>query len=89
MTASDDDLIRRGDALTLCNQYPYVEGIEVALNELPAEQVTAYLENDVAELVEAAESALRFIENTESELGVILGCGDKVRAALARVKGGE
>lgn len=42
---------------------------------------------DVAALVEALRSTLNFIENTEGEMGVILGCGDKARAALARVKG--
>ena len=45
-----------------------------------------YIRADAPELlalVEAAKSALRFIENTESELGVVLGCGDKTRTAIA------
>lgn len=42
---------------------------------------------DVAALVEALRSTLNFIENTEGEMGVILGCGDKARAALASVEG--
>lgn len=33
---SDDDLIRRGDALALCDRYPYVEGVRDALQDLPA-----------------------------------------------------
>lgn len=37
-------------------------------------------------LVEALRSTLNFIQNTESEMGVILGCGDKARAALAAWK---
>lgn len=36
--------------------------------------------------VEALKSALRFIEKTERESGVILGCGDKSRATLAEIK---
>ena len=37
-------------------------------------------------LEDALLSTLNFIENTESEMGVILGCGDKARAALAASK---
>ena len=37
---ADNDLIRRGDALALCDQYPYVEGVEMAIRALPAAQVT-------------------------------------------------
>jgi hypothetical protein len=37
----------------------------------------------ITALEEALRSTLNFIENTESELGIILGCGDKARAALA------
>lgn len=33
---SDNDLIRRGDALALCDRYPYVEGVKNALQDLPA-----------------------------------------------------
>jgi hypothetical protein len=33
---SDHDLIRRGDALALCDRYPYVEGVKDALQDLPA-----------------------------------------------------
>jgi hypothetical protein len=32
----DNDLIRRGDALALCDGYPYVEGVRDALADLPA-----------------------------------------------------
>lgn len=42
---------------------------------------------EVRALVEAAKSGLRFVENTESELGVVLGCGDALRAALAALRG--
>lgn len=38
---------------------------------------------EVRALVEAAKSGLRFIENTEGELGIVLGCGDALRAAIA------
>ncbi|UOF80330.1 hypothetical protein [Caudoviricetes sp.] len=83
---SDDDLIRRGDALMVCgtinrnDEALIVEGI---LRALPAAPDTP----EVLALVEALRSTLNFIENTEGEMGVILGCGDKARAALARVKG--
>ena len=30
------DLIKRDDALALCNRYPYVEGVKSALEDLPA-----------------------------------------------------
>jgi hypothetical protein len=55
---------------------------------------TAALDKLIAEAVEplliAAKSGLRFIENTESELGIILGCGDSLRNAIlaASKKGG-
>lgn len=42
---------------------------------------------EVRALVEAAKSGLRFIENTEGELGIVLGCGDALRAALAALRG--
>jgi len=37
---SDNDLIRRGDVLALCDQYPYVEGVKTALHDIPAAQPT-------------------------------------------------
>ena len=110
MTASDDDLIqkgqddliRRGDAIALCNQYPYVEGVEAALDDLPAVQVTAYSENDVAALVEALEWYISEDETNEgdepmpdhgnrswNEINSYWIEGKrKAEAALARVKGG-
>lgn len=42
---------------------------------------------DVSGLVEALRSTLNFIQNTESEVGVILGCGDRARAELAKWEG--
>lgn len=39
------------------------------------------------DLLEALEACLNFIENTESELGIILSCGDMARAAIAKAKG--
>lgn len=43
---------------------------------------------EVRALMEAAKSGLRFIENTESELSIVLGCGDALRAALAALRAG-
>lgn len=39
------------------------------------------------DLLEALESTLNFIENTESELGFKLESGRKARAAIAKAKG--
>lgn len=39
--------------------------------------------NDERKLVEAAQRALNYIENTEGELGITLECGDALRTALA------
>jgi hypothetical protein len=36
------------------------------------------------ELLEAAQVALNYIENTESELGITLRSGDMLRAAIAK-----
>jgi len=38
-------------------------------------------------LLHAAERALNFIENTESELGIELESGDLLRAAIRRARG--
>lgn len=47
-----DDLIKRDDALALCDRYPYVEGVKSALEDLPAIDPAAIRE---AALREAAE----------------------------------
>ena len=39
------------------------------------------------ELLEAAQKALKYIANTEGELGITLGSGDALRAAIARATG--
>ena len=46
------DLIKRDDALALCDRYPYVEGVKSALEDLPAIDPAAIRE---AALREAAE----------------------------------
>lgn len=38
------------------------------------------------DLLEAARSALNYITNTESEFGIVLDSGDKLRAAIAKAK---
>ena len=40
-------------------------------------------------LLEALERCLNFIENTESEMGDTLECGEQARAAIAKAKGEE
>lgn len=70
------------------------KAIAAAIRALATPDQTAALDTLVAEavgpLLIAAKSGLRFIENTESELGIILGCGDSLRNALlaASKKGG-
>jgi len=41
------------------------------------------------ELYEALEKALNYIENTESEFGITLPCGDVARAVLRKARGEE
>jgi len=63
------------------------------LTSAAADRIEALIaERDAAEAkmanaVEALRSTLNFIENTEGEMGVILGCGDKARETLAEIKG--
>ena len=42
-----------------------------------------------AEVVEALRITLRFIENTESELGIKMDSGDRARAVLAKIGGAK
>lgn len=92
---SDNDMIRRGDAKREVSAAMWArsnEEFQRRLNAIPAVQPTvspkqlAAHSDDVVTLVEALRSTLNFIENTEGEMGVILGCGNKARAALAREK---
>lgn len=39
------------------------------------------------DMLKALKAVLRFVENTESEMGIILGSGDMVRAAIAKAQG--
>ena len=41
------------------------------------------------DLLEALERCLNFIENSESEMGETLPCGEYARAAIARAKGDD
>lgn len=82
---SDDDLIRRGDALMVCgtinrnDEALIVEGI---LRALPAVQPT--VSPDVTALVEAAE---KLLDAYSAIVGAGNPWGDELRAALARMKG--
>lgn len=52
-----------------------------------ASQTVKYIRADkVTALVEALQCLLRFAENTESELGIVLDSADLARAALAAFK---
>lgn len=53
----------------------------------PEWEANARLIAAAPDLLEALERCLNFIENTESEMGDTLECGDKARAAIARAKG--
>ena len=60
----------------LCEVHcPHGATLCAALDRLAAENVR---------LREAAYRALNYIENTETELSITLGCGDALRAALAQ-----
>ena len=39
------------------------------------------------DLLDALFRTLNYIENTETELGILLGCGDAARAAIAKATG--
>lgn len=45
--------------------------------------------NRIRDLEDAAKRALNFIENTESELGIELDSGVRLRAALSASAGGD
>jgi len=76
-----------GQQEILCCGCPEVDGCE--------EDVIARItfERDISlieagpELLVAAKSALNYIENTESELGIKLPSGDLLRAAIAKATG--
>lgn len=59
---------------------------ETLHDEEHLEEVTAErrLRDAAPDLLEAAEQALNFIENTESELGITLESGIMLRAAIKR-----
>lgn len=42
-----------------------------------------------ADLLEAAKTALNYITNTESELGITLDSGDALRAAIRKATGDD
>ena len=72
-----DDLIKRDDALALCDRYPYVEGVKSALENLPA--------IDPAAIREAAlRKALRDILSGDD-----IYPWRKARAVLAELEGKE
>jgi|UPI0004184D3D hypothetical protein len=50
-------------------------------------EANARLIGAAPELIEAAKAALNYIENTESELGIKLSSGDKLRWAIAKATG--
>lgn len=81
---SDEDMIRRGDALAALRSadlpFGYGHAAEV-IRTIPAAQPSP----DVAALVEAAE---KLLDAYSAIVGAGNSWGDELRAALARVKGG-
>jgi len=53
----------------------------------PVMEAYARLVAAAPDVTEALKSCLNYIENTESELGIRLPCGDAARAALAKAEG--
>jgi hypothetical protein len=62
---TDDDLIRRGDALNICTRFPYPEGIANAIAALPA--VTALTPNPVDDSL-ATDPAVKLAEALTEQL---------------------
>lgn len=92
MTASDDDLIQKGqddlirrvDARRILEEEGFLERSLANLNNLPAVQVTAYSENDVAALVALMPEVIASLDTTNCNISLVRD----LRAAIARVKGG-
>lgn len=61
--------------------------IAVVLGDHDESAANARLIAAAPDLLEALERCLNFIENTESEIGETLPCGEYARAAIAKAKG--
>lgn len=77
-------------AVGVSDTAPNYSAVKDACDRDNAARILAALEAPdagvVAELVEAAKAALNFITNTESELGIELDSGNKLRAIIAKLE---
>lgn len=71
----------RGDVCSV-HAAEHIGGITIAERNANARLIAAS-----PALYDALETALNFIENTESEMGITLGSGEVARAALALARG--
>lgn len=75
--------------------FPTLEAAKSAAQANYEQRILAAIETQpdprdtvIAQLVEAARSGLNSLQNTENEIGIILGSADKLRAALVAAKKG-
>lgn len=76
-----------GQQEILCCGCPDVDGCEEDVIASVTYERDIPLVKAGPELLVAAQSALNYIENTESELGIKLKSGDLLRAAIAKATG--
>lgn len=73
------------------NEYRYIVDADGEVIAAPASKELAQFLiqtcNSYEMMVEAAERALNYIENTEGELGIKLDSGGMLRAALSHARG--
>jgi len=79
------------DGESLCVLYGFQDDVICDENSVwgdqPIRDATAHLIAAAPEMYKALKSCLRFIENTECEIGEELMSGDLARAALAKAEG--
>lgn len=63
------------------------DGAWVARDGTVSSEANAHLIAAAPDLLEACEWLLSFVENTEGELGIVLGSANSARAAIAKAKG--
>ena len=93
--ANGDTVYAKDSGMRVCDirGWGYLTGKGVGALGLPDDQAfaiqlaNARLIAAAPDVTEALKSCLNYIENTESELGIRLTCGDAARAALAKAEG--
>lgn len=73
------------EAAKAAAQADYEARIMAALDVQPITVHDAAKVPEIAALIDALRSTLNFVENTENEMGIILGSGDRARAAFRAI----